>query len=1351
MRVPAFLVLLSVATAQTRAVVVDPALRVEAGREARVPVLILLRDQPQARILRSIEGPETLRRTLLPAAEFERETGRLRALAFREFREAVEPSQRVVRNRLSARGATAIDALTGVNLMTAWIPSSALADLEQDPNIAEIALSRLYKTQLETSVPSIGVAALWNAGFTGGSQTVGVIDTGIRPDHPAFRGVPVTSLAFLQTASQDPCFGDLASSGTDQQLHGTHVSGIVAGQGVTGFPNSFGVARGVGRLYSLKAGFRTKPVAGRCQAGEGRFATADWLRAMDFLIQNTPTRVINMSFGGGIEADDELSARIVDYYADLFGVTFTIAAGNEGPGAYTVGSPGISYNSITVANMNTRGTVTTADDAIAQSSSRGPTIGLRSKPDIAAPGTNIRAADLNSNGLVALTGTSMAAPHVAGAAALLRDTGVVDALSLKALLISSSDPQVAWQTTTGWGFINLGAAYAARDNVIRDTIAPGSVRFYRGSANSLRASLVWNRRFAVSPADATRASFPLNNLDLVLYNRRDNSAVSRSVTRQNNVETVLAPGAGDYVLKVAAPDTAFAGGQGDEPFALALTAGGFTEVSGPQLSLECASPASVAPGATFTLRCTATNTGGLDLFRLAVTPRMPAGFSGAAAQTVAVLSPSQSQTLLWTVRAGDAGSGGSIEVTGNGTAFEQLYSVIANPVEVSTGGASGGGDVTLNLSGVSLAFAQTAGTALAGSQTLAISSSTGGSIPLAGTIRSLTGGSWFAASLSQTATPAVLTVRLASAAADLAPGTYAGAITLTSTGAVNSPIAISVRLDVNAPASTTISIDRPRIATSVSVVDGCPVPEPAAHLAATDTRAYFWFIARGVRAGDSPVVEWYDGEGSLYDRQSLWNPTADGAYCFAPSLAVDRVPEAQRTGTWRARLVWNGEEVASQPFDFVTPPSLTSAVISGTKEDPGHCDQPERLTFRTTDEVVKACFVVAQARQGDRYSLRFIRPDGARHGQYEPDALEADVENYMLWQWYAIEGFPVAGYTGEWKVEFVWNGSLIRTLTFRLNPAVTVELSRVTNADPDQLSCADPGGTKYFLPRDRTAALWFTVADALVGDQVQAEFLAPDGSVWDTVEWDPIDEDGQWCLWTWIGVADAAATKFGTWKVRVLWNGASVLTQEFQVLPVDITGFRVTRQTVPNSVCSTPEENTSFLTTDTQARLWFTVDLAKAGDIAVVEWRSPAGSVVSRTTFNPLTGPGAWCLASTLSIAGQNRAGGQWTVTALWNGDEVGATTLQIDRPATDAVSGLFSAARLDAAGAETHRDDAVQGEGSANEAVERQYVRGRPQAASSRGLRSSSPARSSRPVRSTGPQTLPSKEGSGKSVRGRN
>lgn len=431
-------VLLAVIPPVAAQALIDPLLsrEVASGKDS-IPVLILLRYQPQAEIVRRHEGGAEIRRLLLAGrmrdaqlrgdrfsvdglrVDLEAEIVRTRQAAFREIHELIDGEQSALAGKIERLNGRSIQRLSGVNLISAIVSPASLSELAADPLIAEIALARNAKTQLSTSVASTGAPTLWALGFTGQGESAAVIDTGVLPTHPAFRGVNLRPMVSLATAKSDPCFGDDASSAVDQQLHGTHVNGIVVGQGVSGFANNFGMARGIGELISIKAGFRTKPVAGRCEADQGSFAAADWLTGIDFLASKTAVKVVNMSFGGDTESDDDLTTRLVDYYADTFGITFTIAAGNEGPGAFTVGSPAISYNAITVANMNTRGTADKRDDTIATSSSRGPTVGQRNKPDLAAPGSNIVAANLKSDGLVALTGTSMAAPHVAGAAVLV--------------------------------------------------------------------------------------------------------------------------------------------------------------------------------------------------------------------------------------------------------------------------------------------------------------------------------------------------------------------------------------------------------------------------------------------------------------------------------------------------------------------------------------------------------------------------------------------------------------------------------------------------------------------------------------------------------------------------------------------------------------------------------------------------------------------------------------------------------------------------------------------------------------------------------------------------------------------
>ena len=102
------------------------------------------------------------------------------------------------------------------------------------------------------------------------------------------------------------------------------------------------------------------------------------------------------------------------------GLTMVIAAGNEGPSAGTIGTPGNSPSAITVGALDDKGTVDRSDDEIAYFSSRGPSnVDKLEKPDILAPGVDITAASHRGDGYVTMSGTSMATPFAAGVASLM--------------------------------------------------------------------------------------------------------------------------------------------------------------------------------------------------------------------------------------------------------------------------------------------------------------------------------------------------------------------------------------------------------------------------------------------------------------------------------------------------------------------------------------------------------------------------------------------------------------------------------------------------------------------------------------------------------------------------------------------------------------------------------------------------------------------------------------------------------------------------------------------------------------------------------------------------------------------
>ena len=146
------------------------------------------------------------------------------------------------------------------------------------------------------------------------------------------------------------------------------------------------------------------------------------------------------------------------------GLTVVIAAGNSGPYAGSVGTPGNAPNVISVGAADDRNTLTREDDIVARFSSRGPSkYDNLVKPDVVAPGTNIIAASNDMEGYVSLSGTSMATPDVAGTAALLYQVKP-DATpqEIKAALMETAEhlPSMPEKdpNTEGQGMINPAAA-----------------------------------------------------------------------------------------------------------------------------------------------------------------------------------------------------------------------------------------------------------------------------------------------------------------------------------------------------------------------------------------------------------------------------------------------------------------------------------------------------------------------------------------------------------------------------------------------------------------------------------------------------------------------------------------------------------------------------------------------------------------------------------------------------------------------------------------------------------------------------------------------------------------------------
>ncbi|MFI6256013.1 S8 family peptidase [Micromonospora zamorensis] len=270
---------------------------------------------------------------------------------------------------------------------------------------------------LDRNLGQIAAPDAWKAGWTGRGTTVAVLDTGADFTHPDLVGRVADRADFTAEG------GDAV----DHNGHGTHVASTIAGTGAA----AHGQRRGVAPDAKL--------VIGKVLDDHGSGADSGIIAGMEWAA--TRADVINMSLGGSDPDDgnDPLSLA-VDGLSRATGALFVIAAGNSG-GA--ISSPGSAASALTVGAVD-------RNDKLADFSSRGPLVTSNvAKPELVAPGVDIvaaRAAGTNLQDPIdryyeAISGTSMASPHVAGAAALLAQrhpdwTGA----QLKAALVGAADP-----------------------------------------------------------------------------------------------------------------------------------------------------------------------------------------------------------------------------------------------------------------------------------------------------------------------------------------------------------------------------------------------------------------------------------------------------------------------------------------------------------------------------------------------------------------------------------------------------------------------------------------------------------------------------------------------------------------------------------------------------------------------------------------------------------------------------------------------------------------------------------------------------------------------------------------------
>jgi serine protease AprX len=417
---------------------------------------------------------------------------------------------------MKGRGAAVQAKLQVIRAVKMRVPASMLQELARDPNVLYVTPDRPVSLTSSTNEDYTGAVqadlAASQYALDGTGIGVAVIDSGVSDHADLHNAAGASRIVYSQS------FVTGNTSTSDQYGHGTHVAGLIGGNGSSS---------GTGNGYAWKfAG--TAPNVNiinlRVLDGNGAGTDSGVIAAIQqaIALKNTYNiRVINMSLGRPAFESYTLDpvCQAVES-AWKAGIVVVVAAGNNGRdnsmrthGWATIGVPGVDPAVLTVGATRTKGTATRVDDSIASYSSRGPSlIDHIVKPDLVAPGNrlvSLRVAGSKLDTTYAsdevssttgkgtqyfrLSGTSMATPVVSGAVALLlQKTPTLTPDQVKARLMKtawkgfgqySSSVDTAGTTyanqydvfTYGAGYLDVSAALASTDLATGVALSPTAV------------------------------------------------------------------------------------------------------------------------------------------------------------------------------------------------------------------------------------------------------------------------------------------------------------------------------------------------------------------------------------------------------------------------------------------------------------------------------------------------------------------------------------------------------------------------------------------------------------------------------------------------------------------------------------------------------------------------------------------------------------------------------------------------------------------------------------------------------------------------------------------------------------
>jgi serine protease AprX len=380
-----------------------------------------------------------------------------------------------------------------INGLVLELPNNLLKKLASKGEVFRVHLDRPTKSHVYRTSVTVGARTVQESlGYTGKGISIAVIDSGITTWHDDLTNKTTTVFPYgNQRVRKFVDFVNGRALPYDDNGHGTHVAGIIAGNGYDSIPGNGSAATGTKIGIAPDANI----IALKVLDAHGTGTISNIIAALNWVAVNATTyniKVVNMSIGAGVYESywtDPLTLaakKITDK-----GITVVAAAGNLGKDAQgklqygAITAPGNAPWVLTVGASSTNGTLTRNDDTMAAYSSSGPTmIDFDSKPDLVAPGTGtvslaapgsyfyaLKAAslvdgkiNLGSKPYLTLSGTSMSAPVVAGTVALmLQANPTLTPNLIKAILQYTSQVYPGYSPLRqGAGFLNsLGAVRLA--------------------------------------------------------------------------------------------------------------------------------------------------------------------------------------------------------------------------------------------------------------------------------------------------------------------------------------------------------------------------------------------------------------------------------------------------------------------------------------------------------------------------------------------------------------------------------------------------------------------------------------------------------------------------------------------------------------------------------------------------------------------------------------------------------------------------------------------------------------------------------------------------------------------------